>query len=126
VSAQENLNPDQFVTLFHGTTDERAESIARTGFKHDYGGYGLAGKKTAESWGTMSASREDAASYTNTVERGERVPTKGTGSVVEFHVPTSLVSPVPHQEYNRGIYSVRHDIPPEYVVRVHTAHRHGA
>ena len=121
MAAQDHLSPAQFLTLYHGTTDERADSIAATGFRRNYAGYPMRGR-AADTWGTMSTDRDSAGSYVRTVERGQRVPTQGHGSVVEFRIPAEhaaeYVNPV-EPKYEPGVYAVRRDIPPEYVHQVH-------
>lgn len=105
MSASDHLGK-QFVTVFHGTHRDSAQSIVKTGLHESSSNHIYPAK-----WMTVTENRQTADAYAN-----------AGGATVEMHVPRSHMDEYfwPAQEHMGGnAYAVKKDIPPKYVAGVH-------
>lgn len=109
-----DLSPQQFRTLYHGTTPNRVESIRARGLRTPNETYDGA------TWFQLTDSKAQAHIYAN------------GGPVLEFHVPEHEVwsrqnrqgvlwPGKPHHVYDHEAtaYALKKPLPPEYLHAVH-------
>lgn len=114
MSASDHLSPQQFMTLYHGTTADNAASIQREGFRP------ATGHIFPAKWPTLTESRQAADAYASPGEYRE-------AATVEMHVPIGEMDRLlwPAQEHMGGAaYAVKRHVPAAYVHAVHPVTEH--
>lgn len=114
MSASDNLSPQQFTTLYHGTRAESVDSIRANGLTAPSG-------VDAAGWPMLTTSRAQA----------ERYAIGEDPAVLEYHVPTELTNyrhedallwpGREHTAYNEPAvaHGLKRPIPGEYIAAVH-------